>query len=417
MIRGAAISLYRPVGETGRDQCRAGVPAAAVAPRRRRPVVVAEAGVLLRSLTECGQVTVTVADCTDLVADAARRHKTARGVGNSGGKIQETARPSPPAASKAASTDTIPGHRPFFRLLSSPAPTAYPPPSTPRRVPQAPTSTAALGRCLVGALLLGSFRKPDEMLGGSETTQIAVQGRGPIGQVLAVCTDGLVKGYVERPETDPPLRPDGKLNVGAAVGEGVLRVTRTSPRQREPTVGVVPLATGEIAEDIARYLVESEQVPSALGLGVQLDRDAAVTAAGGFLITVLPGAADETIAALEENLRLAPPVSELLSAGLSAKDVTRALLGGSDGLAFSEVGRVEPRYGPCDPEDLRNRMKRAVATLGSAEVRSILEEQGVIEARKPLFPRPPLFPHPTHPLTIPFTNRTTRLTAYTTGDV
>ncbi|EFN52293.1 hypothetical protein CHLNCDRAFT_58899 [Chlorella variabilis] len=211
-----------------------------------------------------------------------------------------------------------------------------------------PTASAALGRALLGTLLMGAFREQ------GEKTQVTFKGDGPLAglQVIADAS-GTVKGKVGNPAADPPLRPDGKLNVGQAVGRG------------------------EIAEDLARYLVDSEQVQSALGLGVSIAKDLSIRAAGGFLIQVLPFAEDETIAQLEENIAAAGSVTDMLNAGMGAGDITERLL---RGLGGNDTGfQLQPRYGPCEPSDLQDRMRSAVALLGESEVRAIVAEQGKIE--------------------------------------
>ena len=235
----------------------------------------------------------------------------------------------------------------------------------------APTATAALGRALCGALLMGCFRKDDEVV------QLNFNGRGPLGQLTAIAdTYGRARGYVQNPSADPPLRPDGKLDVGTAVGAGVLSVVRTHPRMKEPYTGVVPIHSGEVAEDLAVYLADSEQMQAAVGVGVLLDRQAQVTSAGGFLVSVLPSADDFVIAALETNLSQMRSVSELLAEGKTPEDIARIIAGGMD---VQLLGDVEPTYGPCEEDDLRQRMRRAVATLGERQVREIIAEQGFLE--------------------------------------
>jgi molecular chaperone Hsp33 len=147
-----------------------------------------------------------------------------------------------------------------------------------------PTATAALGRALSGASLMGNALK---CRGASLTLQF--RGNGPLGTVLAVSdAAGNVRGYVANPQADPPLREDGKLDVGSAVGhEGTLTVIKDL-NMKEPYVGTVDLLGGEIAEDIAGYFVESEQIPTACALGVLIDRDSSVRSAGGYLIQLMP---------------------------------------------------------------------------------------------------------------------------------
>ena len=239
----------------------------------------------------------------------------------------------------------------------------------------APTATAALGRSLMCSLLLGTFKGEDE------TTQLTFKGDGPLGQIIATSThDGRVKGLASNPNADPPLRKDGKLNVGGAVGSGVLTVSRAHPSMKTPFTGTVELASGEIAEDVAKYLLESEQVGSAIAVGVSIDRECEVIAAGGFMVQILPFASDETISALEKTIASLPSSTDLVQDGLSAQEIAQRVLG-ELGEKKELVTRVTPEYGPCDPVELRERMLRAVASLGKAEVDRIIAEDGKIEIK------------------------------------
>ena len=237
----------------------------------------------------------------------------------------------------------------------------------------APTATAALGRSMLGALLLGTFK------GDDETVQIMFKGDGPLGPITVIADNaGQVKGMVANPKADPPLRPDGKLNVGAAVGLGVLTVSRAHPDWKAPFTGMVPIVSGEIAEDIAVYLQESEQVNSAVAVGVSIDRELNVRSAGGYMVQVLPFASDETIAALEKTIPSLPSTTDMIADGLTAKEMAEKVLGELGSLP--ELATMcEPTYGPCDIEDLRGRMMRAIASMGREEVESIIEEQGKVE--------------------------------------
>ena len=160
-----------------------------------------------------------------------------------------------------------------------------------------PVATAALGRLLAGASMMGNALKEE-----AASLTLQIKGGGPLGTLLAVSDhEGNVRGTVENPAVDLPLREDGKLDVGTAVGnQGTLTVIRDL-RMKEPYVGSVGLLWGEIAEDIALYFVESEQVPTACGLGVLVDRDQSVLSAGGYLVQLLPGAGEETAEALEAS--------------------------------------------------------------------------------------------------------------------
>ena len=171
-----------------------------------------------------------------------------------------------------------------------------------------PVATAALGRTLAAASMMGNALKGD---GASVTLQI--KGGGPLGKILAVSdNEGNVRGTVDNPAVDIPLRSDGKLDVGSAVGfDGTLTVIRDL-NMKEPYVGSVGLLGGEIAEDLAAYFVESEQIPTACGLGVLVDRDQSVLAAGGYLIQLLPGAGEDVITKVEGGIYAAPSVTDML---------------------------------------------------------------------------------------------------------
>ncbi|MBO5556770.1 MAG: Hsp33 family molecular chaperone HslO [Oscillospiraceae bacterium] len=171
-----------------------------------------------------------------------------------------------------------------------------------------PTAAAALGRTLCAASLLGESMKEE-----NATLTIRIHGGGPLGSLVAVSDSaGYVRGYVENSAVDLPLRSDGKLNVGAAVGrDGMLTVSRDIGL-REPYIGSTELVSGEIAEDLTAYLLESEQVPSACALGVLVDTDLSIRAAGGFLVQLMPGADTEIIDKLEENIFLMDQLTTIL---------------------------------------------------------------------------------------------------------
>ena len=171
-----------------------------------------------------------------------------------------------------------------------------------------PTASAALGRTLCGASLLGQAMKEEKA-----TLTIRVNGGGPIGSVVAVSdSEGNVRGYVDEPRCDPPLRLDGKLDVGKAVGkDGTLTVSRDLG-MREPYIGSTALVSGEIAEDLTNYLIESEQVASACGLGVLVNIDRSILAAGGFIVQLMPGAEEELIERLEDNIFLMDQLTTIL---------------------------------------------------------------------------------------------------------
>ena len=229
-----------------------------------------------------------------------------------------------------------------------------------------PVGTAALGRTLSAASLMGNALKG---VGASLTLQI--KGGGPLGTVLAVSDNlGNVRGYVTNPQVDIPLREDGKLDVGGAVGrEGAITVIKDL-HMKEPYVGTIDLLGGEIAEDVAAYFVESEQIPTACGLGVLVDRDQSVKAAGGYLIQLLPGATEDTIVKVEGGIMAAGTVSAILDKDDDPEHMLRQVMSDFD-LKILETCPVEYRC-YCS----RQRVERALISLGKDELRQILDEQG-----------------------------------------
>ena len=185
-----------------------------------------------------------------------------------------------------------------------------------------PTATAALGRVLTAASMMGNMQKTED---GSVTLQF--KGGGPLGTVLAVSDwQGNVRGYVTNPQISLLEKYRGKLDVGAAVGtDGMLTVIRDL-RMKEPYVGCVKLVTGEIAEDITAYFAQSEQTPTACALGVLVDRDQSVRAAGGYLIQLLPGAPDDIIDRIEAGIQAAGSVTPMIDAGTDAAGMLRRVL-------------------------------------------------------------------------------------------
>ena len=232
-----------------------------------------------------------------------------------------------------------------------------------------PVATAALGRTLAAASMLGNALKGD---GASVTLQI--KGDGPLGTILAVSDNaGNVRGKVDDPTVDLPLRPDGKLDVGTAVGhEGMLTVIRDL-NMKDPYVGSVSLLGGEIAEDLAAYFVESEQIPTACGLGVLVDRDRSVLTAGGYLIQLLPGAGEEIVSRVEGGIMAAGSVTALLKADSDPESLLRRVMPDFE-LEILEKSPIEYRC-YCS----RERMEKALISLGPEEMRSLIDEQGSAE--------------------------------------
>ena len=229
-----------------------------------------------------------------------------------------------------------------------------------------PVATAALGRALAGTSMMGNALKGQE---ASLTLQI--KGGGPLGTVLAVSdNEGNVRGYVTNPQVELPLRADGKLDVGGAVGhEGTLTVIKDL-HMKEPYVGTIDLLGGEVAEDIAGYFVESEQIPTACGLGVLVDRDQSVKSAGGYIIQLMPGATEDTIVKVEGGIMAAGPVSALLEQDPDPEHLLRAVMSDFD----LKILETQPVSYKCYCS--RERVERALISLGRKELEEMIREQG-----------------------------------------
>ena len=232
-----------------------------------------------------------------------------------------------------------------------------------------PVATAALGRTLMAASLMGDAMKID---GSSLTLQIT--GGGPLGTILAVSDEaGNVRGYVQNPHVELMEKAPGKLGVGRAVGEtGSLTVIKDLG-MKEPYVGTIDLLSGEIADDIAAYFVESEQIPTACALGVLVGTDQSVTSAGGYLIQLLPGAGEDIITKIEAGVQRVGSVSHALEGGLDGAGLLRAVLSDFD-LEILETHPVEYRC-YCS----RDRVTRALISMGREELSSLIQEQGQAE--------------------------------------
>ena len=226
-----------------------------------------------------------------------------------------------------------------------------------------PTASAALGRTLCAASLLGEAMKEDKA-----SLTIRINGGGPIGSVVAVSDhEGYVRGYVDHPEVDPPRRADGKLNVGAAVGrDGLLTVSRDIGL-KEPYIGSVELVSGEIAEDLTSYLLSSDQVPSACALGVLVDTDCSIRAAGGFLVQLMPGAPEDLIGRLEDNIFMMDQLTTILDED-GDEAVFAQVLRGFD---FHLVGEAPVGYRcACS----RERVETALSVIEPGELEEMIRE-------------------------------------------
>ncbi|MGH2376656.1 MAG: Hsp33 family molecular chaperone HslO [Candidatus Methylomirabilaceae bacterium] len=233
-----------------------------------------------------------------------------------------------------------------------------------------PTATAALGRTLVAAAMLGSG------LEGQQTVMVRVLGDGPLGPVICESTaNGALRGYVTNPQTDLPPTSARKLDVGGAVGRrGTFHVTRDLGL-RDPYQGSVPLVSGEIGEDLAAYLVSSEQVPSAVTVGVLVGPDHAVLATGGLLLQVLPGAPETIPAYLDERVKGLPPITTMVADGASPDEMLEEALGS---LSPSVLERRPMRFAcRCSPQ----KVTEVIAALGRDEGERLLREEGRVEVQ------------------------------------
>lgn len=232
-----------------------------------------------------------------------------------------------------------------------------------------PTATAALGRSLLACSMMGN-----QLKGADNSLTLQIRGDGPLGGITCVSdSEGSVRGYVNNPAADVPRKEEGKLDVGGAVGSGSLTVIKDLGL-KDPYVGSIALVSGEIAEDVTAYFAESEQIPNACALGVLVRKDSgAVITAGGYLIQLLPGAGEDVIEKVERGIRKVGYVTGRLSEGESALDLVREVLGEFE-IEVLETCPVEYRC-YCT----RDRVVKALVSMGSAEMRSLIDEQGSAE--------------------------------------
>lgn len=229
--------------------------------------------------------------------------------------------------------------------------------------------TAALGRLSIAASLIGLGLKGD-----SDTVTLRLSGGGPAGILVAVSDSrGSVKAYAGNNIVEIPLNKYGKLDVAGAVGrQGTLSVVKDLGL-KEPYVGQVPIVSGEIAEDIASYFAVSEQIPTVCGLGVLVDTDLSVKAAGGYLIQLLPFADDACIDTLENNVKTLPSVTQMLTSGMSAEEIAMKVL---DGLEPNVLDELSCAY-KCDCS--KKRVEKALISLGREELTKMADEDEVTE--------------------------------------
>lgn len=233
-----------------------------------------------------------------------------------------------------------------------------------------PVVTAALGRLLSAGAIMGSMMKGDK-----DIVTITLKGDGPAGYITVTAdSHGHVKGFPGNPNVDIPRKYAGKLDVGAAVGNGLLTVSYDLGL-KEPYSGQVELQTGEVAEDLAYYFTVSEQLPSAVGLGVMVDTDSSVKHAGGFIVQLLPDVPEEVIELLEKKLANIEPVTSMMEKGMTPEDMLSYIFEGTD-IEFTEKRDVE-FYCDCS----KDKVSRALAAMGDGELQGIIDDDEEIEVK------------------------------------
>lgn len=239
-----------------------------------------------------------------------------------------------------------------------------------RRHQMWPTATAALGRTISASVMMGA------MLKGEDNITVKIQGNGPLGPIVVDANaKGEVRGYATNPQTHLPLNEQGKLDVRGAVGtEGTLSVVKDLG-MKDYFTGQVPIISGEIAEDFTQYMVVSEQVPSAVALGVLVDPDNTVKASGGFILQVMPGATEETIALLEERIENMTAISTMIDSGLTPEGILAEVLG-QDNVEF--LTRIDVKF---DCECSKERFSEAIKGLGAVEIQAMIDEDHGAEAQ------------------------------------
>lgn len=233
-----------------------------------------------------------------------------------------------------------------------------------------PVATAALGRMLTAAAMMGSMMK-----GEKDLLTLKIEGDGPLGGVISTANNhGEVKGYPFNPTVLIPANAKGKLDVAEAIGVGLMSVIMDTG-MKEPYVGQVALLSGEIAEDLTYYYATSEQTPSSVGLGVLLNKDNTIKASGGFIIQLMPGCPDEIIDKLEEKINGLSPVTTMLSEGMSPNDILKHILGDMD-IEFTESLDLSFKCN-CN----KDRIEKALISVGEKELKEMIDDGKPIEVK------------------------------------
>lgn len=226
-----------------------------------------------------------------------------------------------------------------------------------------PVVTAALGRALTATAILGSDLKSEK-----SSLTLRIKGDGPIGTILCVAdSEGNPRGYAQNPFVDIARKTNGKLDVGTAIGSGYLTITKDIG-MKKPFNGMCELVSGEIAEDITAYLLQSEQIKSAVALGVLVDRDLSVKCAGGYIVQLMPGATDEHILKLEQAIEKAGAITTMLDSGMSAGDIAHTILADFDISVLSEA-EIEYKCS-CSLE----KVESIIISLGEDEINDIIKD-------------------------------------------
>ena len=232
-----------------------------------------------------------------------------------------------------------------------------------------PVTTAALGRLITMGSLMGSNLKED-----NEKITLQIKSDGPIDTMIVVgANDASVKAYIKNSNVDIPLKSNGKLDVGTAVGKNGMLYIIKDIGLKEPYVGLSPLVSGEIAEDFTEYFAKSEQVPTAIALGVLVDKNG-VKSAGGYIVQLMPDATEDDITRLEQNLRAMPPISKLLEENKTLEDIAGMITG--DGMLFMVGEDLTPKY-KCDCK--KSRIENGIISLGKKEIDNIINTDGKAE--------------------------------------